>query len=178
MVRHRHNFRPGGTFFFTLSLADHQSSALVDHMPALTKAMRDARTRAPFKIEAIVILPNHLHAILTMPEGDSDFPARWRHINSGFTIAVTTANPSAPRDARSEYALWQERYWEHMIRDEADFARHTEYIHGNPIMHNLVARASEWPHSSFHRYVRRGLLPADWAGTAKFAPEDFGEFEP
>ena len=174
MARYRHNFTPGGTFYFTVSLADRQSSALIEHLSALRSAMRDARAKAPFKIEAIVTLPNHLHAILTLPLGDDDFTGRWRHINGGFASAVSTANPTTPP---GEFALWEERYWEHAIRDESDLARHIEYIHFNPVKHGLVERVSEWPHYSFHRYVRHGLLPGDWAGTVPLSAEDFGEFE-
>ena len=177
MAGHRRKFNPGGTFYYTLSLADRQSSALVDHIAALQAAMRDARAKAPFKIEAIVILPNHFHAILTLPQRDDGFTERWRHINNSFTIAVAAASPPTPREARGEYALWQERYWEHAIRDETDLARHIEYIHFNPVKHRMVERVADWPHSSFHRYVRRGLLPGDWASTAPCAGEDFGEFE-
>jgi putative transposase len=78
MVRYRRNLVPGGTFFFTVALADRRPSALVDHVGLLRAAFRQARNRYPFVIEAIVILPDHSHAILTLPPGDADFPGRWK----------------------------------------------------------------------------------------------------
>lgn len=177
MARFRRNFIPGATFYVSLSLADGQSSALVDHIAALRGAMHDAREKAPFEIKALVILPNHFHAIVTLPQGDDDFAGRWRLINSGFTSTITAAKNSMIRDADDEYALWQKRYWEHAISDATELARHIEYIHFNPVKHGLVERASEWPHSSFHRFVRRGLLPGNWASNTALAGEDFGEFE-
>jgi putative transposase len=177
MARYNRNFTPGGTFYVTLSLADRQSSALVDHIAALRTAMHRAREKAHFGIKALVVLPNHLHAVVTLPQGDDDFTGRWRLINSGFASAIAAVDSSINCDADDEYALWQKRYWEHAISDDTDLARHIEYIHFNPVKHGLVERVSEWPHSSFHRYVRRGLLPDDWASTAVLPGEDFGEFE-
>jgi putative transposase len=177
MARYPRIFIPGGTFYVTLSLADRHSSALVDHIDALRVAMQVARGKAPFKVKALVILPNHLHAVLILPQGDDDFAGRWRQINSGFTSAIAKADPSNTVSAQDEYALWQRRYWEHTIHDDTDLARHIEFIHFNPVKHGLVDRVSQWPHSSFHRYVQRGLLPVDWTSTVPLAGEEFGEFE-
>ena len=79
------------------------------------------------------------------------------------------------RHANGELALWQRRYWEHTIRDDDDFARHVDYIHYNPVKHRLVRRVRDWPHSSFHLYVRRGVLPEDWAGDVVGGALGFGE---
>src|SRR5205807_4594997 len=65
---------------------------------------------------------------------------------------------------KREKGIWQRRYWEHVIRDDADLARHVDYIHFNPVKHGLVSRVCDWSHSSFHQYVARGALPADWGG--------------
>jgi putative transposase len=178
MVRYRRNFVPGGTYFFTVTLADRRSRALVDHIAALRAAFRAARRERPFAIDAIVILPEHLHVVMTLPPDDADFPGRWRRIKGLFTRSVAVAGATFPSDRTGEYALWQRRFWEHTIRDDGDFARHVDYIHINPLKHGLVTRVADWPYSSFHRYVRQGLLPQDWAGDAKNGGAGFGERKP
>jgi putative transposase len=169
-------FLSGGTYFFTVTLADRSSTALTDHIAPLRTAFRITRKERPFAIDAVVVLPDHLHAVLTLPLDDADFSGRWRRIKSLFTRQVVAHGVLAQRDSRGEYALWQRRFWEHTIRDEADFARHVDYIHYNPIKHGYVASAIDWPHSSFHRYVKLGALPKDWAGTAAQSDsKGFGE---
>jgi putative transposase len=175
MVAYRRNLVPGGTYFFTVVLENRRSTLLVDKIASLRHSFRVARGERPFKIDAIVILPDHLHAVMTLPEGDSDFSGRWRRIKSTFTRQVVAQGMPASRNRRGEYALWQRRFWEHTIRDETDFARHVDYIHYNPIKHGLVSRVSDWPFSSFHHYVRSGMVPEDWAGTVEAANGVFGE---
>jgi putative transposase len=175
MVRYRRNFVPGGTYFFTVTLADRTSSVLVHHVSALRTAFRIARNERPFMIDAIVILPEHLHAIWTLPSGDSDFPGRWRRIKAHFTHRLVSAGAPVKRHRNGEYALWQRRFWEHTIRNELDFERHVDYVHFNPVKHKLVSWARDWPYSSFHLYVKRGVLPADWAGDVDESTMDFGE---
>ena len=175
MVRYRRNFVPGGSYFFTVTLAERTSHALVDHVTALRMAFRIARQERPFTIDAIVILPDHLHTIWTLPSGDSDFSGRWRRIKASFTHRVVAAGVPVKLHRNGEYALWQRRFWEHTIRNEIDFERHVDYVHFNPVKHRLVSQVSEWPYSSFHAYVRRGLLPADWAGDVDESMRDFGE---
>jgi putative transposase len=175
MVRYRRNRVEGGTFFFTVTLADRRSTALVDHVGPLRAAFRVARQERPFTVDAIVILPDHLHAILTLPEGDDDFAGRWRRIKGHFSSGLLVAGARITRHAKGELALWQRRFWEHTIRDEHDFARHVDYIHYNPVKHGLVARVTGWPHSSFHLFVRRGLLPQDWAGDVGEGGSNYGE---
>ena len=175
MVRYRRNLVPNGTYFFTVTLADRRSSALVDHIDRLRAAFRAARSERPFEIDAIVVLPDHLHAILTLPPDDADFAGRWRRIKGHFSSALISAGAFVARHRNGELALWQRRFWEHTIRDDNDFARHVDYIHFNPVKHGLVTRVRDWPHSSFHRYVRTGVLPQDWAGDLKQADGNFGE---
>jgi len=176
-MRYRRNFIPGGTYFFTVTLADRGSSVLVDRVDALRLAFRATRAERPFTIDAIVILPDHLHAIFTLPLEDADFSGRWRRIKGHFSSHAIRAGIAAERRANGEYALWQRRFWEHTIRDENDFARHVDYIHINPIKHGLVSRVRDWPHSSFHQYVRAGLLPNDWAGEGSEEGAGYGERE-
>ena len=175
MVGYRRNFVPGGTFFFTVTLADRHSSALVDHIDALRAAFRAGRHERPFTIDAVVILPEHLHTIFTLPAGDADFSGRWRRIKGHFSSHMISVGASAKRHANGDYALWQRRFWEHTIRDEDDFARHVDYIHFNPVKHGLVSRVQDWPYSSFHRYVREGLLADDWAGDVSGVELSCGE---
>jgi REP-associated tyrosine transposase len=175
MVRYRRNRVEGGTYFFTVTLAERQSTALVDHVDALRAAFRAARRERPFTIDAVVILPDHLHAILTLPQGDANFPGRWRRIKGHFSTHLLAAGIALRRHANGELALWQRRYWEHTIRDDDDFARRVDYVHYNPVKHRLVTRVRDWPHSSFHLYVRSGVLPQDWAGDVSEAASGYGE---
>ena len=138
-------------------------------------AFRIARHERPFTIEAIAILPEHLHTIWTLPTGDSDFSGRWRRIEAHFTHRLVAARGPVKRHCNGGYAPWQRRFWEHTIRNEFDFERHVDYVHFNPVKHKLVSRVRDWPYSSFHVFVRRGLLPADWAGDVDESLMDFGE---
>jgi putative transposase len=176
VVRYRRNFVPGGTFFFTVTLDDRGASTLVDHVSILRSAFRTTRAERPFTIDAIVILPDHLHVIMTLPDADSDFSGRWRRIKSLFTHQLAASGAPIRRNDRGEFSLWQRRFWEHTIRDDPDYERCTDYIHFNPVKHGLVRSPADWPHSSLHRYVRAGVLPADWGGAADIAGK-FGERE-
>jgi putative transposase len=175
MVKYRRNFVPGGTYFFTVTLADRRSSALVDHVGPLREAFRAARRERPFTVDAVVILPDHLHAIFTLPSGDADFSGRCRRIKGHFSRHLIDAAAFLERHSNGEYAFWQRRFWEHTIRNEEDFARHVDYIHFNPIKHSLVSRVRDWPHSSFHQYVRLGILAEDWAGDVSEGGLGYGE---
>ena len=128
MVRYRRNFVAGGIFFFTVTLADRSSTALADQVDALRAAFRTTRRAHPFAIDAIVVLPDHLHVVMTLPEGDADFPNRWRLIKRRFTTTVMNTGTSVGRHRNGEHALWQRRFWEHTIRDDRDFERHVDYV--------------------------------------------------
>ncbi len=175
MVGYRRNRVEGGTYFFTVALRDRRSTILVQHIDALRAAFRATRQDRPFIIDAVVILPEHCHAILTLPPGDADFAGRWRGIKGHFSTRLLAEGVAIERHANGELALWQRRFWEHTIRDETDFTRHVDYIHYNPVKHRLVTRARDWPHSSFHLFVRQGLLPEDWGGDVDDNLGGFGE---
>ena len=152
-MRYRRAFQPGGSFFFTVVTAHRRpifsSATAVDLLRGSFSAVRHKR---PFAIDAIVILPDHLHCIWTLPDGDADFMTRWRLIKTWFS-------------KRSAYKnIWQKRYWEHVLRDEHDFENHVDFIHFSPLKHGLVNRVVEWPYSSFHQYVTRGMYAVDWGG--------------
>jgi len=166
MRRYTRAYTPGGTFFFTVNLADRSKTLLTDHIDPLREAMRTVRDRHPFHIDAIVVMPDHLHAIWTLPSGDSDYPTRWALIKAGFSRSLPkTERIGASRAGKGERGIWQRRYWEHQIRDETDYERHVDYIHYNPVKHGYVKSSLDWPHSSLHRFVREGCIPADWGGS-------------
>lgn len=172
MTHYRRSNVAGASYFFTANLADRTSSLLVAQIALLRSAFEYVRERHPFSIDAIVILPEHIHAIWTLPEGDSDFSLRWRLIKTTFSRSLPhDEHRSASRVARGERGIWQRRYWEHLIRDDLDFSRHVDYIHINPVKHGWAKQVCDWPHSSFHRYVRLGILPLDWAGDASVEME-------
>lgn len=174
-MRYRRANTAGGTYFFTVNLADRSSTLLVDAVDVLRDVVRLVQQRHPFHIDATVVLPDHLHAIWTLPEGDAGFPQRWALIKAGFSRKLPKGEQrSASRERKGERGIWQRRYWEHQIRDDKDFARHVDYIHVNPVKHGLVARPVDWPCSSIHRYVREGILPSDWAGDSS-VDGPFGE---
>ncbi|WP_273205158.1 REP-associated tyrosine transposase [Marinobacter subterrani] len=161
MMNYRRNRVQGGTYFFTVVTANRApvfSSATA--VACLRSSFSSVKRCFPFSIEAMVVLPDHLHSIWTLPEDDHDFSRRWRLIKTGFTKRVKDVPGLPTCENRS---LWQKRFWEHTIRDGRDFERHVDYIHFNPVKHGYVARASDWPYSSFHRFVREGILPVDWA---------------
>jgi putative transposase len=175
MSRYRRAKREGGTFFFTLTLADRSSDLLTREIERLRRAYRTVQERRPFETIAICVLPDHVHAIWSLPPGDTDFAQRWNLIKSGFSRGLPAAPRSASKIERREKGIWQRRYWEHMIRDDADLVRHIDYIHFNPVKHGLASRVCDWPHSSFHQWVKRGELPLDWGGDVRGIPGAFGE---
>ncbi len=176
MTNYRRNYMAGGTYFFTVNLAERSCSFLIDHVEALRAAFRYTQARYPFTIDAIVILPDHLHAMWTLPSGDVDYPLRWRLIKTVFSRALPKSERiSHSRQRHAERGIWQRRYWEHTIKDENDFSRHADYIHINPVKHGYVERVVDWPYSSFHRYVKEGVLAENWAGDSGLEDARFGE---
>src|SRR5258705_12945496 len=178
MTSYRRSRVAGATYFFTVNLAQRSQALLVEHVASLRAAFKYVRIRHPFTVAAIVILPDHLHAVWTLPPDDNDFALRWPLIKTAFSRGLfLNENRSFSRQAKHERGVWQRRYWEHLVRDEDDLSRHIDYIHMNPIKHGLVTRLADWPHSSFHRYVRTGVLPMDWAGDIASDGNGYGERE-
>ncbi|MCP3408963.1 transposase [Bradyrhizobium sp. CCGB01] len=175
MPNYRRAFVPGGCWFFTVNLLDRKQRLLVEHIAALRAAVAETRRDYPLTIDAFVVLPNHLLAVWTLPDGDADFSVRWRLIKTRFAKTLPKTEPlTAVQIAGHERGVWQNRFWEHLIRDETDYARHVEYCYINPVKHGYVSRVLDWPHSSFHRDVQAGLFPGDWAGDSS-ADGEFGE---
>jgi putative transposase len=173
MVQYRRSQAAGGTFFFTVNLHDRRQALLVEHANALRAIVRDVRIQLPFVIDAMVVLPDHWHAVWTLPPDDVAYGRRIQLVKARFTKHLLHEGVSLSKDARGEYRLWQKRFWEHTIRDDRDFETHVNYVHINPVKHGHVARAIDWPHSTLHRYINEGLLPADWACTV--LDGEFGE---
>lgn len=172
MPNYIRDYVPGATYFFTATLQDRGSRILVDQVGELRAACRDVVRRHPFRIDAMVVLPEHIHALWTLPVEDADFSTRWMLLKQAFTRRV--GQQTAARGTKGERSLWQRRFWEHRIQDEEDLNRHVDYIHFNPVKHGWVLRARDWPYSSLHRFVREGRLPQDW-GISAAIDGQFGE---
>ena len=168
MPDYRRAWHPGGTYFFTVNLLERNGNDLLTrHIDLLRATVRDVRRAHPFTIHGWVVLPDHLHCVIELPPGDANFPMRWRLIKSNFSKALPpTEWRSQVRVKRGERGIWQRRYWEHLIRDEADFRAHMDYVHINPLKHGLVKRVADWPYSTFHHLVQNGIYPLSWAGGA------------
>ena len=174
MPEYRRHRVPGGTYFFTLALANRRSNLLVREIAALRAAVVRTRLLYPFQIDAWVMLPEHMHAVWTLLDGDAGYSLRWTLIKRWFSAAIPAGETrSESRAAKGERGIWQRRFWEHSVRDPDDCARHVDYVHFNPVKHGLVARPIDWPHSSFRRAVEWGHYPADWARADDVA--GFGE---
>jgi putative transposase len=182
MPHYRRAFIPGGTFFFTV--VTEQRARILCQEPArkfLGKALRDCRERWPFQIDALVLLPDHLHAIWTLPPGDIHYSRRWAWIKKEFSKAWLSSGGvereiSESRIQHRRRGIWQPRFWEHTIKDENDYARHFDYVHWNPVKHDLAQSVCDWPFSTFHRWVRLGVYSRHWGGQGA-EPLDFSDLE-
>lgn len=173
----------GGTYFFTV--VTHNRVTIFNHpepQVMLRHAIKEVQEKFPFDIEAICLLPDHIHCMWTLPDGDSENPTRWRRIKSLFSRAYVTqfgsrGISSESRNKRGEQAIWQRRFWEHVILDEADYQNHFDYIHFNPVKHGYVSRVCDWPWSSFHRHVKQGVYSIEWGDLSDdtFIGINFGE---
>lgn len=152
MNDYRDNRVPGGTFFFTVRLLSPGSSLLTDHISAFGEAIRQARTRKPFHVDAWVVLPDHAHSIWTLPPGDEDCATRWRAVKIAFSKAMRKSNA-----AHAERAIWARHYQDHAIADDAEYRALVDYVHMNPLRHGLCTHVQEWPWSSLHRFLAAGF---------------------
>ena len=150
----------GATVFFTVGLADRQSTVLVDHVCMLRDAVRKTREERPFHIDAWVVLPDHLHAVWTLPDGDFDFSTRWSVIKARFSRSVGAGHRRQSHVKRRERGLWQRRFWVHHIRGPEDYTAAVSYCHINPVKHGYVERVEDWPFSSVHREIAAGRWAA------------------
>jgi putative transposase len=176
MPEYRRRLEPGATFFFTATLQDRRSNMLVSEIVTLRRAIQHVQVSRPFTIDAAVILPDHLHMVWSLPSGDADYSTRLRLIKHAFSTRVEAgAAPAGSKSRKGEKGIWQRRFYEHTIRDEDDYVTHVDYVHFNPVKHGYVSRPIDWPHSSIHRFVAKGILSRDW-GTSDVVPKFPGEF--
>lgn len=159
----------GGTFFFTVVTNKRQPVFdIPECIKYLRASIKETRRTYPFHVDAWVLLPEHMHCIWTLPDNDSNYSRLWGLIKQGFTKRARGLLPdqsiSLSRIRHREASVWQRRFWEHEIKNEEDFNNHIDYIHYNPVKHGHVTRVQDWPYSTFHRYVKEGIYPVDWAG--------------
>ena len=177
-MQYRRSKDGGATYFFTV--VTHNRSKFLcneENVELLRSIMRTVMVRHPFVIDAMIVMPDHLHTIWTLPEGDNDFPMRWNLIKREFSRRCDSKykrHPSESRVSKGEQTIWQRRYWEHLIRDDDDFIHHVEYIHYNPVKHGYVTKPGEWRYSSFHRYVNQGVYASDWGNSDMVFDESVG----
>lgn len=170
MTDYRRFYIPGATWFFTVNLAQRRGNhLLVEKIDLLREAFRYVKDRKPFRMEAVVIMPDHLHCIWTLPLEDSDHSTRWGLLKAHFSRGLPADERiSQSRFKRRERGIWQRRFWAHLLTSQEDFNAHFDYIHWNPVKHRWVWQVSDWPHSSFHRFVRLGIYPVNWGYSGDF----------
>ena len=169
-MQYRRAFVPGGTYFFTVVTARRRLIFTDEKAVALLRqAFLHVKAKRPFTVDAMVVLPDHLHCLWTLPSEDCDYPLRWRLIKTRIARHYGSLH-----DRRTDRSIWQPRYWEHTIRDEEDYRQHVEYIHYNPVKHGYVSRPSEWPYSSFMRFVKKGVHSEDWGSTEPLLGREVG----
>lgn len=171
MTDYRRIYAPGSTWFFTVNLLERQNNnLLVEKIDLLRNAFSYVKKRKSFTINAVVIMPDHLHCVWTLPDNDTDYSSRWSLLKSYFSRSIPkNEHINKNRIKRRERGIWQRRFWAHWIVDQNDFNQHIEYIHWNPVKHGYVARVIEWQYSSFHRYVEQGIYPANWGHPGSFS---------
>jgi putative transposase len=163
MTDYRRAFVTGGCYFFTVVTQDRRPLfADAESVARLREGFRRVKAAHPFEIDAVAILPDHLHVVWRLPEGDADYPLRWRKIKHYFSVGMDPGAERASLSRRREKGVWQRRYWEHVVRDELDWQRHVDYVHFNPVKHGYVVRPGDWPYSSFSHAVAAGWYPAGW----------------
>jgi putative transposase len=159
----------GATYFFTLNLLNRQSNLLVEQIVALRAAYQNTQKSMPFTLHAMVVLPDHLHMLMTLPENDINYPQRISQFKAHFSRALPKIeNINESRQRKDERGIWQRRYWEHRIRDELDYQRHMDYIHYNPVKHGYTQAVKEWSYSTFHQCVTDGIYSENWAALSDF----------
>jgi len=165
MTEYRRFRVAGGTYFFTVNLAGRRSDLLVQEIETLREVVQVVKAANPFFIDAWVVLPEHMHCVWTLPDGDADFSKRWQAIKMYFSKRLPSREfRSCSRAAKHERGIWQRRFWEHSIRDEQDYRKHLDYVHFNPVKHGLVTDVARWPYSSFHQCAANGMYPVSGAG--------------
>jgi putative transposase len=177
-MTYRRVFAPGGTYFFTVVTAGRRP-ILTDNVGRLRDSFRHTRLRHPFEVHAVVVLPDHLHTVWKLPDGDSDFSVRWSVLKRHFSTGIRRVSQDPARRARRELDVWQRRFWERLIRSPDDWRACVDYVHFNPVKHGYCASPGDWPYSTFHRFAAAGWYPAGWSegvdAMAGLGLQPFGE---
>lgn len=164
------NFLDGGTFFFTVvTYMRYPIFSEGSTINLLRDCFKSVMQIHPFEIDAIAILPDHIHTIWTLPDSEADFSTRWKQIKGTFSRNYSGKKHSDISESmhkKGEKGIWQRRFWEHTVRNQEDFNKHCDYIHYNPVKHGLVASPGEWEYSSFNDFVSKGLYVSDWGKEA------------
>ena len=176
MPNYKRLYQAGATYFFTVNLHNRDSDLLIRYIDVLRKAVSHIQKLHPFKIHAWVVLPEHMHCILEMPEHDANYSLRWRLIKSKFSKGLPNIEQrSLVRTKRGERGIWQRRFWERLIRDEYEYASIMDYIHFNPVKHGLVTKVADWPYSTFHKLVENGYYFMHWGAGFEVQQLEYGE---
>jgi putative transposase len=138
------------------------------HLDLLLSTLHRVKELHPFAMLGYVFLPDHFH-LLIKPEENSTFSQVMHSLKPNFTKAYKQTIGVA-----GSMKFWQKRFWDHIIRDEADFERHLDYIHYNPVKHGLVHKPEDWPRSSFLAWKARGAYADGWGWSA---PHSVAEFD-
>ena len=147
---------PGATVFYTVALAERGTSLLTDEIDLLRWVFAKGQKERPWYVDAIVVLPDHLHGVFTLPDGDCDYATRWSILKGRFSRGLPKGVRSASKCRRRERGIWQRRFWEHHIRNDADYRAHVQYCWKNPVKQGLVERVGEWPFRPITGMFARG----------------------
>lgn len=178
MPNYRRAYIEGGTYFFTIVTHNRNKILCIEeNRENLKVSIEEVCGKYPFFTDAWILLPDHIHCIWTLPQGDNNFSMRWQLIKRGFTMRYNKAKNetwaiSESRKKRKEQAVWQRRFWEHLIRDEEDFERHCDYIHYNPVKHGYVMSPKDWQFSTFHSFVKKGIYDIGWGAKGEITIDE------
>ncbi len=175
-MNYRRSIASGATYFFTICLQNRRSTLLHDRIDVLRNGFHHVRCKHPFKIDAIVVMPDHVHLLMTLPPNHSDFSLRLNLIKGYFSRHIQSNEIiSAAKKNKRERNIWQRRFWEHLICNDSDYENHVNYIHNNPVKHGYVSKAIDWKFSSIHQYINDGIVPKDWGYNGSFKDIEYGE---
>lgn len=163
-MRYRRTYLSGATYFFTVNLLDRKSILLTTHISKLRQAFKKIKDEQSFSIDAIVILPDHLHTLITFPDSHANFSVLWNQLKGAFSRSIPCKEMiTCSRKNKRERGIWQRRFWEHLIKDELDFEHHYNCIHYNPVKHGYVESPRQWKYSSIHKAIHSDILDEHWA---------------
>ena len=163
MSNYRRLLVNGGTYFFTVVTYKRQLLLCEEHaLSRLKAAFRYVMKTHPYRMDGLVVLPDHVHCVWTLPENDDDFSVRWHRLKRHFSIGIDGST-----NHRRGKHIWQNRFWEHLIRDEKNLHHCLDYMHYNPVKHGYVAKPSDWKYSTFLQHVKHGHYDMNWGSNGE-----------